>query len=123
MFRIIFLIFIAINLNAQAGFIQSELSRYDSLQYSTQAQPQQFLGSIPAIIDLIAKLIPEDEKHKPLIMVKANAKKGCLVKKYNRWLKRKKITQWQYDLLAAELMGIDITKLQGIQIFYAQKNN
>lgn len=71
---------------------------------------------IGSTIDLVNKLMAPSPK--PIQMARANAKKGRLIKKYNRWLKRKKIDKWQYDSLVSELLAIDIHKLRIIKMAY-----
>jgi hypothetical protein len=75
---------------------------------------------IGSVIELINKLIPTKEPDtSPIKKIEANNKKGWLVRRYNRWLKRKKITESQYDVLMAELLNVDIQILSNYhEIFY-----
>ena len=61
---------------------------------------------ITGAIDLLR---PED--YKPLKAVRANAKKGRLVRRYNRWLSNGKITAVQYDALVSELLQVKLERM------------
>jgi len=63
-------------------------------------------GVLGGAIDLLG---PED--YKPLQAVRANAKKGRLIRRYNRWLSNGKITAIQYDALVSELLQVKLERM------------
>lgn len=78
----------------------------------TRLEAKGILDAVGPLLSIVDKLVPNKENSKAISMVKANGKKGCLIKRYNRWMKRGKLTAYQFDLLTAELLGIDVKVLR-----------
>lgn len=85
----------------------------DKVYRDSIVTPQEsVLPLIGLIIEKLSPLILDTKEESPVIIkLAANDKKGKLMKKYNKWLRRKKISQSQYDVLVSELVDVDINTL------------
>ncbi len=78
---------------------------------TTYTPTPQAIGWIGPAIELIGGML-RDDRYEIEIKVDANGKKGKLYKRYNKWLKKGRITDWQYDQLISELAGIPIHSIR-----------
>lgn len=73
---------------------------------------------ISTVIEVVSRIMTPCEESASLTAVKANRHKGRLLRKYNRWQRRARITMHQYEALSAELLGISVMELRQMQMLY-----
>ena len=81
---------------------------------SVQVQDMSWIG--PAI-ELLNSYVNSDQSKSDIwINTKANDKRGRLTKKYNRWLKRGKITAYQFDALCSDLYRMPMSDIRVLRM-------
>ena len=87
-------------------------------QDSLEVLPQAMIGDIVKIVSTVIAKDPANSPE-PIVKIKASKKKRKELKALNKDLKKEKITKYQYDILEAALLEIDISKLQNYYRFKA----
>lgn len=112
------------NLSAQVYGSNLNNAPLDSVLIASPTQdsipiPQEMVGDILKLVGAIVTKEPKVDPQ-PIVKIEASKRKRKELKALNKDLRKKRITQLQYDILEAELLQVDI---QTLQSYYRVKAN